>query len=465
VTGSITVVGLGPAGAELLTGEVRHALAAHHRRFARTARHPAIDELAGFGTTFESFDHHYETHDSFDGVYAAIVDDLVAAAQTGDVLYAVPGSPLIAERTVELLLARSDVAVRILPGLSFVDLAAASVGIDPTRLTLVDAHAIDVTTANVGGAVLIVQVDSTAALSDAKLALLEVLDGDAPVTRLHHLGLPDEDVVRVPLAELDRGTTADHLTAVFADTGIARLGGELAELAAVTARLRAPGGCPWDRDQTHHSLSRHVIEEAYEVVEAIGELPAGAGAVIEPGETEVEVPAEAETHLEEELGDLLFQVVLHAQLASERGAFTLADVTRGVSEKLVHRHPHVFGEVEVANADEVLANWEANKRIEKGRASVLDGLDPALPSLLYAHKLVRKAAALDVVPELDVATEVEALAAAGPDEAEAALGRVLAALVLDARRRGIDAESALRGWSAALRVAVAEAEADNVSDL
>jgi tetrapyrrole methylase family protein/MazG family protein len=287
-------------------------------------------------------------------------------------------------------------------------------------------------------------------LSDVKLALLERLPGEAPVTVLARLGLPDEAVTTVPLEDLDRVVEPDHLTSVYVEVPPGGPGEAWERLVVLIDRLRAPGGCPWDAEQTHHTLARHLIEESYEVIEAIEALPASAPA---PGPEPV---AEgAYEHLEEELGDLACQVIFHSTLAREAGAFTVTDVLSGIHDKLVRRHPHVFGDVAVSGADEVVANWEVIKREEKGRASLMDGVSRHLPSLLYAHKLYRKAgsAGIDFGTAGDslarATAELQALAEPGlyAGEAERRLGEALAAVVHLARLAGIDGESALRGWA------------------
>jgi uncharacterized protein YabN with tetrapyrrole methylase and pyrophosphatase domain len=187
--------------------------------------------------------------------------------------------------------------------------------------------------------------------------------------------------------------------------------------------------CPWDRQQTHHTLTRHLLEETYEVLEAIEALDIEAG--------------EGFDHLEEELGDLLFQVVFHATLAAEEGWFTLADVARGVHDKLVHRHPHVFAGVQADTPDQVVSNWEQIKRAEKGRDSLMDGISEALPSLLYAHKVQRKAASVGIDPVAD----------------EDGLGAELFAVVDRCRRAEVDPEAALRAASARFRDRFRRAEA------
>ena len=204
---------------------------------------------------------------------------------------------------------------------------------------------------------------------------------------LQRLGLPDEHVVTVALAELDRAIEPDHLTSLFVDTGDVAVAGELARLVALTERLRGPGGCPWDAAQTHHSLRRHVLEEAYEVAEAIDDLPADAPAG--------DVPIGAYDALEDELGDLLFQVMIHSVLAAEAGAFTIADVARGIHDKLVRRHPHVFGDVAADDAGRGRHELGADQEGREGpRRRWSRASRPGCPSLLYVQKLLRKAASV-----------------------------------------------------------------------
>jgi tetrapyrrole methylase family protein/MazG family protein len=393
----VVICGLGPAGPDLVTGAVHHAVARLQHRYLRTSRHPAVPVVGEAA----SFDHLYERADRIEDVYAAIVDELAAAAaRHGEVLYAVPGSPVVAEHTVERLLADDRVGVELVPGLSFADLAWVRLGIDPVErgVRLVDGHRFASEAAGERGPLLVGQCDTRAVLSEVKLALGEAhdaaaldgaldgaSDGGATVVVLRRLGLPDEAVVELPWPELDRSVEPDHLTSVYVPRLAAPVAGEVAAFAEVVRRLRAE--CPWDREQTHQSLRLHLLEEAYEVLEALDHLDAGA--------TEAETDAAFEA-LEEELGDLLFQIVFHARLAAEEGRFTLADVARGVSTKLVGRHPHVFGDATATSAEELAARWEQAKVAEKGRASVMDGIPGTLPALLYAQKVQRKAASQGV---------------------------------------------------------------------
>jgi tetrapyrrole methylase family protein/MazG family protein len=436
----VVVVGLGPAGADLLLPAARAALERVPIRFVRTARHPAVSDLAADGITLEPLDLLYDTADDFDTVYAAIADRVVETArEQGEILYAVPGSPTIAERSVELVRA-AGLDVELIPGISFVDLAWWRLDIDPMHgARVVDARAFAVDAAGSSGPMLIAQCDSLLVCSEVKLALLESLAPDHEVTVLQRLGLADERVFTVALADVDRDVEPDHLTSLFVDTGDAAVGPELARLLALTERLRGPGGCPWDMKQTHHSLRRHVLEEAYEVVEAIEELPADA--------PKSDIPLGAYDALEDELGDLLFQVMIQSVLASEAGAFTVADVARAVHTKLVRRHPHVFGDVQVDGADDVVTNWEQIKKTEKDDQSLVAGVGAGLPALIAAQKLFRKGASVGLTPDVDLEGALRALAAADASGFESALGAALAAAVALGRQHDVDAESALASWA------------------
>jgi len=436
----VVVVGLGPAGADLLLPAARAALERVPVRLVRTARHPAVDDLAADGIALEPLDLLYDRADDLDTVYAAIADRVVETArEKGEIVYAVPGSPTIAERSVELVRA-AGIDVELIPGISFVDLAWWRLGIDPMHgARVVDGRAFAVDAAGSTGQMLIAQCDSRLVCSDVKLALLESLPADHEVTVLQRLGLPDERIFTVALEDVDRDVEPDHLTSLFVDTGSIGVSSELARLLALTERLRGPGGCPWDAAQTHHTLRRHVLEEAYEVVEAIEELPADA--------PNGDIPIGAYDALEDELGDLLFQVMIQSVLASEAGAFTVSDVARAVHTKLVRRHPHVFGDVTVNDASEVVTNWEQIKKTEKDDQSLVAGVTPGLPALIATQKLFRKGASIGLEPDVDAADAVRDLANGDPADLEATLGAALAAVVAIGREHDIDAESALASWT------------------
>jgi tetrapyrrole methylase family protein / MazG family protein len=453
MAGRVTVVGLGPAGADHILPAARAALDAATRRFVRTRRHPAVVELEAGGMHFASFDDVYESSPDLETAYARMVDVVMTAAATAHVAYAVPGSPAVAERTVSLLRDRAEhspVGIDIVPGLSFADAAWSRLGVDPMACDarVVDARSID--EAELAGALLVAQCDHPLVLSDVKLALLEHLPPDTPVTVLQRLGLPDEHVDTMPLEDLDRGVVPDHLTSLFVEAGATGAAHEMVRLFQLARRLRDPGGCPWDAQQTHHSLTRYLLEESYEVVEAVEALP------IDAPRSGDDVPDGAYAALADELGDLLYQVVFHAVLAEEADAFTMADVARGVHDKLVRRHPHVFGDVVADDIPDVMRNWEQAKLDEKGTTSLVDGITPGLPSLLYTNKLFRKASSIGLEPGslTEALDRVEAAVGrmrAHDADLEGELARLLAAAVVAARASGVDAESALRGWAARYR--------------
>jgi XTP/dITP diphosphohydrolase len=212
---------------------------------------------------------------------------------------------------------------------------------------------------------------------------------------------------------------------------------ELDELVAVLHRLRAPGGCVWDREQTHESLVQYLVEETFELVDAI----------------EADPGPNSRDELIEELGDVLYQVIFHADIAAEAGEFTLEDVARHMREKMVARHPHVFGDasgqlIEAATPDDVVATWEKVKSVEKShRTSVLEGIPQGMPSLALADKTLGRAAKVGVVREAAVIPSTES-----------ELGDQLLAMVVAAKAAGLDSERALRGALRTLQADVQNAE-------
>ncbi len=442
----MTVVGLGPGDPGLLTVAAQHAISAAPLRFVRTARHPS----AHLAAPAISFDELYQNGTDLEGVYREMVEALITAARAGDVLYAVPGSPLVAERAVELLRVDGRVEVEVLPAMSFLDLAWARLEVDPVQAgaRIVDGHRFAAEAAGERGPLLVAQCDTALVLSDIKLALSDIdrAGQESDLVVLQRLGLPDEVVTTLAWPDLDREIVPDHLTSVWIPALAEPVAGEVARFEELVRTLRQR--CPWDRAQTHRSLTRHLLEETYEVLEAIDELERDGDSA----------------HLEEELGDLLFQIVFHATLAAEEGAFTLADVARGIHEKLVRRHPHVFAGAE-------MGSWEQLKAAEKGRSSVMDELPENLPSLLYAHKVQRKAASLGfdwesaagAWPEIgEELGELRAAAVGSPRGGAAVrdeLGDVLFSVVNVARHLDVDPETALRDATTKFRRRFAHAEA------
>ncbi|CAN5143177.1 nucleoside triphosphate pyrophosphohydrolase [soil metagenome] len=432
----VVVVGLGPAGAELLTAATREAIERIPIRFLRTSRHPSSSAMG----RAMSCDDLYDQAASLEEVYAGIVARVVAAAgEHGEVLYAVPGSPRVAEASVELLVSDPRVEVEVLPALSFLDLVWDRIGVDPLAAgaRLVDGRRFAVEAAGERGPLVVAQCDSKAVLSEVKLAVDEAPQS---VVVLQRLGLSDESTAELDWADLDRGVEPDHLTTLWIPALAVPVGAELVRFNELVRTLRSE--CPWDREQTHASLSRYLLEETYELLEAIGEV----GRVEITDDDDL---ADAYEHLEEELGDVLFQVFFHATLASEAGRFDVADVARVVHDKLVRRHPHVFAGLEVQGTDDIVRNWDAIKAREKGRGDPMDGIPANLPALLYAHKVQRKAASLGAEVEVPETLPIHAMTTA-PE-----VGEALFSMVAAARRHGLDPEGALRAVAVRFRDEVA----------
>ncbi len=444
MTGRVVACGLGPAGADLVTAETADLLTGARPVLLRTARHPAADDLAPGAPSYDTV---YDESATFAEVYRRIADDLVRrAGEEGEVVYAVPGSPRVLERTVDLLSAAAaagDVELDVRPALSFLDLTWVRLGVDPIEegVRLVDGHRFGPAAAGERGPVLVAHCHNRRVLSDVKLAVEE--PPDEPVLVLQRLGSPDEAITEVAWADLDRSVEPDHLTSLWIPRLATPVAAELVAFAEVVHTLREQ--CPWDREQTHATLSRYALEEAYEVVEAIAAWDAAAGSDAE---------VEADEHLAEELGDLLFQVVFHATVGAERGAFTLADVARGIHDKLVRRHPHVFppegGELAPSDVESITRTWEEIKRAETGRTSVMDGIPDNLPSLLWAHKVLRKA---DAAGHPWTPSSTLGVVADADD-----LGERLLVLVHAARAADLDPETALRAAAARVRDRVRAAE-------
>lgn len=430
----ITIVGLGPGDAALLTVEARDTLAAAGEVWLRTSRHPTVAGLPA-GPSYRSFDDLYEREPSFEAVYGAIVARVLElGARPGGVVYAVPGHPLFGEATVRALLTRAQdagIATHVVAGVSFVDTVAVALGLDPLTdgLLVLDALSLGdhrrVLTPE--RPTIIAQVYDRRAASQAKLALLESYPPEHAVRIVRAAGTGERAVVETTLARLDHEDAFDHLASLYVPPlGLVDDTRSFEGLRAVIAQLRDPdGGCPWDLEQTHETLKRYLLEEAYEALDA---LDAG------------------EPHrMAEELGDLLMQVVLQAQVAEDGGDFTVEDVIGSITAKLVRRHPHVFGDVAVSGSADVLRNWETLKQAERGDRPLLDAVPLAMPALAQAQSLLGRAAKSGIGatprPDARAARAAEALLAAGGD---GALGDLLLAIVDLARARDIDAEESLR---------------------
>jgi len=349
---TLTVIGLGAGDFNQLQMGVYKKIKAARKLYVRTVDHPVLEELSAEGLQFESFDTIYEKHNSFQPVYEEIAEKLVAATAIEDVMYAVPGHPLVAEQTVQLLIAAADagkVKLVIEGGQSFLDPIFGALKIDPIEgFQLLDGTSFSMHDINMRQHILIAQVYDTFSASEVKLTLMEKYDDEYPVTVVTAAGSSQEKLVTVPLYELDQSVEVDNLTTVYVPPVKSQEEAlrDWTTFRRIIAVLRGPNGCPWDQKQTHESLKKYLLEEAHEYLAA--------------------VDAEDDFAMIEELGDVLLQVFLHAQIGEDQGYFTLEDVLASISEKMIRRHPHVFGDVSVEDAEGVVANWEVIKAEEKG---------------------------------------------------------------------------------------------------
>ncbi|MFL0556953.1 bifunctional methyltransferase/pyrophosphohydrolase YabN [Paenibacillus barengoltzii] len=452
MSATITVVGLGSGDPDRLTLGSLKRLQEAGERYVRTKDHPVVDWLEETGVHFTSFDEVYEAKDDFPSVYEEIASRLLARAKAGQegehIVYAVPGHPQVAEATVKLLRERcpeQGISLDIIGGESFLDEAFVRLGFDPIEgFLLVDASEVRGEAIDPRRHTLIGQVYDQITASEVKLGLMELLPDDYPVVVGHALGVAGQErIERVPLFELDRITGYGNLSLVYVpasedDTLRNRSFQRLHEIVSI---LRSPGGCPWDREQTHESIRKNLIEETYEVLETIDD--------------------DDPDHMREELGDLLLQIMLHSQMEEETGTFTVYDVIQELNEKLIYRHPHVFGNLSAEDAEAALNNWEAMKAEEKKRKglqperqSVISGVPRDLPALMKAYKLQKKAAKagfdwedIDGVwskLEEEIRELKEAVAQKqDPESQELELGDVLFSVVNAARYIGVDPEQAL----------------------
>lgn len=437
----ITIVGLGPGDPGLITRAAWAALEDAESVYLRTRHHPCVEALPQ-GPTYHSFDALYDQHTSFDELYAEIARQVVSlACDRGGVVYAVPGDPGIGEETVRLILAQAQqqgLHTRLVAGVSFLEPTCHALGCDPfDGLQICDATLLarryhppldpDVPA-------LVVQLYNRQMAAACKITLMNLYPDEHPVRLVRHAGLDDETVRQIPLYELDRQEELDHLSSVYLPTLPAP--SSFSSYQDVMARLRAPNGCPWDREQTHESLRGSLLEETYEVLEALdsGDMDA----------------------LCEELGDLLLQVLFHGQIATENGDFRLVDSIAYAIRKLVRRHPHVFADVQAEDAQAVLLNWEQIKRQERREQadefrSMLASISAALPALAQAEAIQQRVARVGFDwPTVDgvvakLKEEMDEFENAPDGSARAAeLGDLLFTLVNLARWHGIDPESALR---------------------
>ncbi|TMC22682.1 MAG: nucleoside triphosphate pyrophosphohydrolase [Chloroflexi bacterium] len=458
-TAAITILGLGPGNINDLTLQaytlLTQAAQQQHTVYFRTLIHPMVEPLrqALPDLQIESLDHLYDESEDWGTLYQRIAQAIYERATQQPLIYAVPGHPMIGEASVQLILhmAREHgLSTAIVAGLSFLEPVCSLLELDPfdANMQIVDAtNLATLQSDEIAGKImpttplLVTQVYNRRLASSVKLALSECYPDEWPIKLVRAAGVNnDEAVIEMPLYELDRNTFANHLSTLYVPPVDELAALRLPEtLRYITMRLRRePDGCPWDREQTHQSLIRFVIEETYEVVEALEE-------------NDME-------QLAEELGDLLLQVYLHAEIARQDGDFIINDVYEHVNAKLIRRHPHIFGNVEVSGASQVVQNWEAIKRQEKAQAgaesqpeSIFDGVPLPLPALMIAQEYQKRAVKVGfeystmerVYEKLEEELQ-ELRQAQTPEEQHEEVGDILFMVAKIAHWHKVDAEEALR---------------------
>jgi tetrapyrrole methylase family protein/MazG family protein len=464
----IKLLGLGPGSSELLTRSAWRTLQKCTEIYLRTRHHPVVADLPQH-LTLHSFDHLYEENDEFEQVYAQIVERVLKLGRRpGGVVYAVPGHPFIAEATAPEIArrARSEgLPVEIIEGMSFLEPVFRSIRLDPfPKIVLLDAlelALLHMPPYPSDSPAIIAQIYSRLVASEVKLALMTTYPDEHPVKLVHAAGTADEQIEELSLYEIDRSEHIGLLTALYVPPLPDAVSFEAFQ--EVVAHLRAPDGCPWDREQTHQSLRSGLMEETYEALSAIdADNPAG---------------------MCEEFGDLLLLIVMHAQIANEYGEFTMADLIHGIYTKIVNRHPHVFDNLELQDTRDVLENWERLKEQERAingnsEASLLDGVAQALPALLQAEQYQSRAARVGFDwPEIQgvwdkLMEEIDEVRNAADLKARSdELGDLLFAAVNLARWYQVEPESALREANGRFRARFSQVEAGarrrglNVADL
>ncbi|MDK0686734.1 nucleoside triphosphate pyrophosphohydrolase [Clostridium perfringens] len=375
----LKIMGLGPGAYEALTIGALKELKNNKNIYFRTEKHPTVDFLKDEGIKFESYDHAYEKYDSFDDVYKYIAEDLITKIKDDeDLIYAVPGHPLVAEKSVVNLIElckENNIQYEVLPAVSFVDAMMEALQVDPIEgVKIIDAFDMKNQILDKRVGTIITQVYNNFIASEVKLRLLEGYEDDTEIIFVRAAGVEGlESIRKIPLYELDWQEDIDYLTSIYIPKDLGNKK-DFQDLLDIIETLRNPGGCPWDREQTHESLKSALLEECYEVIDAIEN--------------------EDEDALIEELGDVLLQVVFHASIGKEDGYFDIMDVIGGISNKMINRHPHVFGNEEANTSEQVLVNWDEIKKEEKGIKTLTEemkNIAKSLPATTRAYKVQKKA--------------------------------------------------------------------------
>ena len=433
----ITIAAIGPDSGQTLTLGVYDALRQADALLLRTGRHGVADRLRQEGVAFETLDALYDRTEDFDELCelaARAIIDRARQAQT--LIYAVsePQSDATVRALAQAL--PDDMALRVLGGVTLTDAAACAAipfGVNTENLRTVTALSTAEMRVQADCPQVVTEIDNRYLASDVKLWLGDLFDDETTVYFLENAAEPGAAARPIALCELDRQAHYDHRTAVLVPrvSVYDRSRASYEDFVQVISRLRAPGGCPWDRAQTHHTLRQYMIEEACEAADAM-----------DGGD---------EMKMADELGDVLLQVVLNSCIGAEHRAFTDRDVTSMAAHKMITRHEHVLAKAE--NAQAVVSVWENAKKKERGEQTALErvlDVPLSLPALMRAQKVVRREAGAKGL-KLDgaqmLARVAELAGENGGDQAarEARLGEMLECLCALAEAQGLDAETALRG--------------------
>jgi tetrapyrrole methylase family protein/MazG family protein len=392
---TITIAGLGPGNPKLRTLETAEAIAASGTIVLRTSIHPGIEDLIA-DERVVACDDLYKSSEKFEDLYIAIARRVVEMASRSDVLYLTPGHPRYGEHVtpaIERLAAEAGHAVVVLDAVSAFDAMSNALGFD---LMAREPQMIDATTLAMSleqspfsagvvdlspyRAIIVTQVYSREMAVAAKLSLGRLFGDEHELTVVRAAGTAGERLETIPLHRLDR-VDVDHLTTLWVEPQPVIAGGRaFSGLLQIAARLRAPDGCPWDREQTQSSLIPSMLEEAYEAIEAIeGDDP---------------------QHAAEELGDLLLHIAMQSQIAEENELFAIEDVLFSITSKLIRRHPHVFGEDRAKSATDVVGIWQQVKAAEQGRSQPkpehpLDRYPAAMPIARRLHDTIKPIASTE----------------------------------------------------------------------
>lgn len=446
----IIIVSIGQGDPDLLNEKTIRTLRESNHLLLRTGRHPIAVWLDSNNIAYQTLDHFYEDADDFDQLNRLIADYIFNEASENTVVYAVPDS--LMDSTVKALFRTKPdhIHISVIPGVGSFDLHLSSSlpYLDDSSVQVVSAYdLLSSFSYDPGNTVLITELDNVILAGQIKIALCNLLEDEHTV----YLLMENRDPLSLPLYMLDRQHHYNHFTALLIPGSdyMHREKYVLRDLTDIMNRLRSPEGCPWDRQQTHHSLRPFLIEEAWECVASIDE--------------------DDYSHLGEELGDLLFQIIFHASIGHDYDEFNLHDVISSICAKMIRRHPHVFSDADLQDTASISAAWEQIKQSETGHHTLsqsLDDVSGSLPALKYASKILKKAfqngkiscSASDIISEIRII--LDSICSDSKSENQTGLyGKLLFLCCFLCYQSGIDSELILHRTMDRLKHRLSDAEA------